>query len=189
MMDKIIDLIISWVQRNLKKPRFYAVLAGLLIVLVLIFPYIDANYFFYNRIEKRVSVMQSLSEIDMGKVAAFPALQEEYDAIISDIENQRERSIFGAGSSQPYSNDVQLFKFLSGGAIAWIITLCVPFMDTFKDRKTKFLAFLLLALFGGVLGWVGYIVPTLFNPWINYLGYPILQLIALIALTIKPKQG
>ena len=30
-----------------------------------------------------------------------------------------------------------LFKFLSGGALAWIITLCVPFMNTFKDKKTK----------------------------------------------------
>ena len=51
------------------------------------------------------------------------------------------------------------------------------------------LAFLLLVLFGGILGGVGYIIPTLFNPWINYIGYPVLQLIALIALAIKPKQG
>ena len=58
-----------------------------------------------------------------------------------------------------------------------------------QDNKTKVLAFLLLVLFGGILGGVGYIIPTLFNPWINYIGYPVLQLIALIALAIKPKQG
>ncbi|MDD3231088.1 MAG: hypothetical protein PHE09_18020, partial [Oscillospiraceae bacterium] len=71
----------------------------------------------------------------------------------------------------------------------WIIALCVPFMNTFEDQKTKVFAFLLLALFGGVLGWIGYIIPTIFNPWINYIGYPVLQLIALIALAVKPNQG
>lgn len=58
-----------------------------------------------------------------------------------------------------------------------------------QDLLQMILAFLLLVLFGGILGGVGYIIPTLFNPWINYIGYPVLQLIALIALAIKPKQG
>lgn len=145
--------------------------------------------FFYNRIEKRVSILQSLSEIDMEKVSQYPALQEEYDAVISEIEKQRELSISGAFSSEQTTNNVPLFKFLSGGALAWIVTLCVPFMNTFKDKKIKVLALLLLALFGGILGWIGYIMPTIFNPYTNYIGYPLLQLIALIALAIKPKQG
>lgn len=115
-------------------------------------------------------------------------MQEEYDAVISEIEKQRELSISGAFSSEQTTNNVPLFKFLSGGALAWIIALCVPFMNTFKDKKTKVLALLLLALFGGILGWIGYIMPTIFNPWSNYIGYPLLQLIALIALAIKPKQ-
>lgn len=184
-MDKAIELIVSWIQKNLKNPKLYVVFAVLLIVTAIVFPYIDANFFFYNRIEKRVSILQSLSEIDMEKVSQYPALQEEYDAIISEIEKQRELSI----SSVQTTNNVPLFKFLSGGALAWIIALCVPLMNTFKDNKTKVLAFLLLVLFGGILGGVGYIIPTLFNPWINYIGYPVLQLIALIALAIKPKQG
>lgn len=81
-----------------------------------------------------------------------------------------------------------MFKFLSGGAFAWLITLCVPFMNTFENKKMKVLAFLLLALFGGILGAIGYIIPIIFNPWVNYIGYPILQLIILIALIAKPKQ-
>ena len=188
-MDKAIELIVSWIQKNLKNPKLYAALAVLIIVIAIVFPYIDANFFFYNRIEKRVSILQSLSEIDMKKVSQYPALQEEYDAVISEIEKQRDLSISGVFSSEQTTNNVPLFKFLSGGALAWIIALCVPFMNTFKDKKTKVLALLLLALFGGILGWIGYIMPTIFNPWINYIGYPLLQLIALIALAINPKQG
>lgn len=188
-MDKVIELIVSWIQKNLRNPRLYAALAVLTIVIALVFPYVDANFFFYSRIEKRVSILQSLSEIDMKKVSQYPAWQEEYDAIILEIEKQRELSISSTVSSTQTRNNSALFKFLTGGALAWIIALCVPFMNTFKDRKTKVLAFLLLALFGGILGWIGYIIPNIFNPWINYVGYPVLQLIILIALVIKPKQG
>ncbi len=187
-MDKAIELIISGIQKNLKNPRLYAALAGLIVIIVLIFPYIDANFFFYSRIEKRINIMQNLSEINMEKVASSAALQEEYNAILLDIEKQRERSVSGITFSKDQSDSVPLLKFLSGGLLAWIITLCVPFMNTFKDKKTQVLAFLLLALFGGALGGIGYIIPTIFNPWINYIGYPTLQLIALIALLVKPKQ-
>lgn len=129
--------------------------------------------------------MQSLSEIDTERISQFPALQEEYDAILSEMENQREWSVSGAISADQRP-DITLFKFLSGGALAWIITLFVPFMNTFKDKKAKVLAFLLVALIGGNLGWIGSIIPTITNVWINYIGYPGLQL---IALTIKPKNN
>lgn len=87
-MDKAIELIVTWVQKNLKNPKLYATLAVLIVVIALVFPYIDANFFFYSRIEKRVGILQNLSEIDMEKVSQHPALQEEYDAIISEIEKQ-----------------------------------------------------------------------------------------------------
>ena len=66
-MDTAIELIVSWIQRNLKNPKLYAVLAVLLIIVAIAFPYIDANFLSYNRIEKRVSILQSLSAIDMEK--------------------------------------------------------------------------------------------------------------------------
>ena len=187
-MDKAIELVVSWIQKNLKNPKFYAVIVALVIIMVLVFPYIDANFFFYNRIEKRIIILQSLSEIDIEKISQSPALQEEYNAILSELGRQREWSVSGAISTDQHP-DITLFKFLSGGALAWIVTLCVPFMNTFKDRKSKVLALLLVALFGGILGGIGSIIPTIVNPWVNYIGYPVLQLIALITLTIKPKNN
>ena len=97
-MDKAIELIVSWIQKNLKNPKLYAIFATVIVVIALVFPYVDANFFFYNRIGKRVDILQSLSEIDMEKVSRSPALQEEYDAIISEIKKQRELSISSAFS-------------------------------------------------------------------------------------------
>ena len=64
-MDKAIELIVSWIQKNLKNPKLYAIFAAVIVVIALVFPYVDANFFFYNRIEKRVNILQSLSEIDV----------------------------------------------------------------------------------------------------------------------------
>ena len=58
-------------------------------------------------------------------------------------------------------------------------------MNTFKDIKTKVAAFFLLAVIGLVLGGVGYILPTIVNPWVNYIGFPALQLVALISISVK----
>lgn len=187
-MDKVIELVISWIRKKLKNPKFYAVIAALVIVVFLIFPYIDANFFFYNRIEKRIDILQGLSEIDIDRISQSSALQEEYDAILSEIGEQREWSVSGAISTDE-NPSIMLLKFLTGGVLAWIVALFVPFMGTFKDKKTKILAFIIVALIGGFFGWIGSIIPTIINPWINYIGYPFLQLIALIALTIKPKNG
>ena len=166
-MDKVIELIVSWIQQNFKNPKLYAIFAAVIVVIALVFPYIDANFFFYNRIEKRVNILHSLSE----------------------IEKQRELSISNVISMEQTTSNIPLFKFLSGGALAWIITLCVPFMNTFKDKKTKVITFFSLALIGGILGGVAYIIPTIFNPWVNYIACPVLQLIILITLAMKSKQG
>ena len=115
-------------------------------------------------------------------------MQDEYNAILSEIEKQREWSISDAISASG-NFTIALFKFLSGGALAWIIAVCVPFMNTFNDKKTKIVAFIFVMLIGGLLGWIGSIVPTIINPWINYIGFPILQLIALISLTMKTKDS
>lgn len=106
-MDKVIEIIISWIQKNLKNPKLYAALAVVITVIILFSPYIDANFFFYNRIEKRVSILQNLSEIDVEQISQSPALQKEYNAIISEITNQRELSISNVIFAEKTTKNVQ----------------------------------------------------------------------------------
>lgn len=79
--DTAIELIVTAIQKNLKNPKLHVALIIFIIIVALVFPYVDANFFFYSRIERRVSILQSLSEIDIEKVNQSPALQEEYNAI------------------------------------------------------------------------------------------------------------
>lgn len=186
-MDKAVELIVIWMQKNFRNPKLYAVLVVLIIVGAYIFPYIDANFLFYNRIEKRVDILRELSEIDLETISKSPALQEEYNAVLSEIANQRKWSIFGANTSGQDENlrNISFYKFVSGGILMWIITILVPFMDTFESRGSKVIAFLICTLVGVILGWIGYMIPTFFNPLINYIGFPSLQLVLLISLVSK----
>ncbi|WP_317328961.1 hypothetical protein [Ruthenibacterium lactatiformans] len=43
-MDKVIELIVSWIQQNFKNPKLYAIFAAVIVVIALVFPYIDANF-------------------------------------------------------------------------------------------------------------------------------------------------
>lgn len=43
-MDKAIELIVSWIQKNLKNPKLYAIFAAVIVVIALVFPYVDANF-------------------------------------------------------------------------------------------------------------------------------------------------
>ncbi|WP_346026725.1 hypothetical protein [Beduinella massiliensis] len=189
-MDKFLEAIISGIEKNLKNPKLYAFIAVVIFVCALVFPYIDANYFFYHRIEKRIRILQSISQFDYEEISQEPLLKKEYDAILVEIDQQRNWSISSAAQNSN-SDDVKtvmLFKFLSGAVLSLLITLCIPFMNTFKDRQTKVIAFFCLLILSSVLGGIGYLIPTFFNPWINYVGWPILQIVFVAGLAMKPKK-
>ncbi len=99
-MDKAIEIIVSWIQKNLKNPKLYVGLVALVFIVALVFPYIDANFFFHNRIERRIDILQSLTQIDLEKISESPVLQEEYNAILSDLKNQSEWVFSGTSGSR-----------------------------------------------------------------------------------------
>ena len=103
-MDKAIEIITSWIQRNFKNPKLYAIFAAVIVVIALIFPYVDANFFYYSRVEKRIDILQSLSEIDMDKVSRHP-----------EIEKQRDLSISSAVAIEQATSNIPLFKFCPVG--------------------------------------------------------------------------
>ncbi len=188
-MDKVIELVVLWIQKNLKNPRLYAALLVVGVALVLVFPYIDANFLFYNRIEKRIDILQSIVQIDPGKLAQNPELQEEYNSILSEMEQQRELSLSSIFSSEQPTVGTSWPKILSGGLLSWGLAVCMIFMGDFKSRAARAVAVILFVLLGIALGYFGARLPIFFNPWVNYIGFPIIQMLFLFAVASKPKKS
>ena len=179
-MEKIIEFILT----NLKNRKLHVVLVLASIIFLVILPYLDANIFYFGRMEKRISILNKITQVDTDALAKNKILEEEYVSILNDIKKQPEKSINNIIIS---NGGNRTGKFISGGLLAWLISLWIPFVKTFKGKGDKFLGFILCVVFGVLLGLISSIIPTIINPWINYVGFNLLLLIILIIAAISKK--
>lgn len=192
---KILELIVELLKRNYKKPKLWFGIIIILIFVILIFPYIDSNTFYYSRIEKRISILEHLTQLDESKINSNPVYQEEYDSILQEIAMQRDRSvnslvtglIEGVNTSLVTGKNQgnKAIKFITGSIWFLIVTICVPFMNTFKKRSDKLVAFIVMIILSVIVGCIFMAIPIIYKPWINYIVIPIAQLIFAVALTTK----
>lgn len=164
------------IRSNLKNPKFYIFLLALAFVFLLLFPYIDANIFYYNRVEKRISILESFAEIDYNTLKENPILEGEYQSILSEISKQKDGSISNIfiTTSTPRTT---MWKFITGAAFMWLMAIICFFikMDNFGE---KFMGFIFFFLIGGVLGLIAQWLPIVFHPVCNYIAIPILEIVA-----------
>lgn len=187
MLEKIFDLIIKYY----KKPRLYIALLGILAIVFVAFPYIDANVFYYNRMEKRTDILTKLVELDYEKVNENPIIADEYNAILFEIEQQKTRSIGGVNynflntiivGDGPYD---RIYKFVSGGVLAWLTCVLVNFIEAYKkNKKDKRIVITVMLAVGAILGFIGMNLPTIYNKWVNLIGWPLLQIIILVLISL-----
>lgn len=54
-----------------------------------------------------------------------------------------------------------------------------------KNLKDKLIVITILSVIGIILGLIGANIPIIHNQWINYIGYPILQMILIIIISLS----
>lgn len=183
MFEKIFDEI----KNNLKNPKLYVCVLSILIVVLLLFPYIDANVFYYNRVNNRVDVLIKVSEIDVEKLQDNDALMKEYNGILSEIEKQSDGSL-GSVFIKETNNTVNIIKFIIGGIFFWILAIACFFIKGFKRFRYRILGFLTMVGFGYLFGLISKSIPTIITPIINYVAFPIILLSIIALLSINNKK-
>lgn len=176
MNEKIFDAI--W--KNLRNPKFYTFLLVLVVVFLILFPYIDANIFYYKRVNNRVDILSKLSEIDVDRIKDSDILMEEYHRILAEVDKQSDGSI-GSVIIRDSSRDILRIKFITGGLVFWILAVICAFIKKFGNVGYKIAAIILLCGIGWLSGQLAKIIPTIITPLVNYIGFPLL-LIVLFAL-------
>lgn len=195
VVANLLELLVRILKRNYKKPRLWFGIVAVLVFIILIFPYIDSNTFYYTRMEKRINILQHLTQLDESKINSNSVYREEYDSILQEIEIQRNRSVNSlitgltggvAASLEAGKNQGnKVLKFISGDIWFLIVTVCVPFMTTFEKRSDKLVAFVVMIILSILVGSVFVAIPIIFRPWINYFIIPIVQLVFAVALITK----
>ena len=192
---RILELIVDFLKRNYKKPKLWFGILGILVFIILIFPYIDSNTFYYTRMEKRISILEHLTQLDETAINSNPVYRQEYESILQEIQLQRERSVnsiatqlFDTVNSSWTTGKNQgnkILKFISGAIWFLIVTICVPFMNTFKKRSDKVVAFIVMIILSTIVGCIFMAIPIIYRAWINYFVIPIAQLVIVIVLVGK----
>lgn len=175
MIEKIFDVVKS----NLKNPRLYIFLLVVMLVFLLLFPYIDANFFYYRRVNNRIDILTKITAIDRVKVQENEILKQEYDNLLTEIEKQTDGSI-GSVFVKETDPRVQQMKFITGGSLIWITAVAVLFSKA-NTKKNRIISFVVLIIVGFLTGGISKIIPTIITPMVNYVGFPLL-IIILVAL-------
>ena len=175
MYEKLYDAVIN----NLKNPRLYIVILLVILVFLLLFPYIDANYFYYHRVNNWIEIVTKMMSIDKDKIRENSVLMKEYENLLVEIEKQYDGSIGNVFVNEK-NPSVQRIKFITGGSLVWLLAIMalVSKGNTFRNR---IITAVVLAVIGCVTGGLSKIIPTIISPIVNYIGFPMV-LIVLLAL-------
>ena len=191
MWEKILD----WFEKIVtgeKRRWFFAFLIVVIIFGVIVFPYIDANFLYYNRIEKRIDNLTNLVNLTDTPLEENEILYEEYLSILEEVKTARENALFGSGKTEDSVTD-RLWKF-AGGASLWVIIAVVLLFSkkkgeqrTLKQRINNFFSAVICLVIGGILGQVFIYIPTIGSPKINFILAPVAEFIVVWLLMESPK--
>lgn len=177
---------------NMNKRKLGVIVIIVFVSILILFPFIDTNFFYANRIKSRIDILQKITELDMDKINQDKNLTKEYESIVKEINESDSNYINKVLNNN--KNDHTIGKFISGGILWWLLGIIVLFFynafnkeDNKKGKNwgTRIAGFILCAIIGGLIGLICSIIPTIFNIWVNYIIIPILVLLLMILLLYK----
>jgi len=177
---------------NMNKRKLGVIVIIVFASILILFPFIDTNFFYANRIKSRIDILQKITELDMDKINQDKNLTKEYESIVKEINESDSNYINKVLNNN--KNDHTIGKFISGGILWWLLGIIVLFFyNAFnkednkkgKNLETRIAGFILCAIIGGLIGLICSIIPTIFNIWVNYIIIPILVLVLMILLLYK----
>ena len=106
---------------------------GIILIVVfvsglILFPFIDTNFFYSNRIKNRIEILQKITELDMDKINQNENLMKEYNSIVKEITESDNNYINKVLDNN--ENDHTIGKFISGGIIWWLLGIIVLFFQS-----------------------------------------------------------
>lgn len=133
------EKILSWFERIVTGENADGFLPAVIVAIILgviVFPYIDANFLYYNRIEKRIDNLTNLVNLTGVPLEENEMLYEEYLSILEEVKTARENALFGSGKAEDSRTD-RMWKF-AGGAFLWVIIAVVLLFSKKKGEQRTF---------------------------------------------------
>ena len=179
--------ILDWVEKiatGEKRRWFFAALIIIMVIGIIVFPYIDANFLYYNRIEKRIDILSNLVSLTDTPLVENEILYKEYLGILEEVETARENALFGSLRAEDTRSE-RIWKF-AGGSLIWVFIAVVFFIFKKKGERRTFKQFInnlasvigcfIVGLFFGLLAMC---IPTIGTAEFNFVLAPIAEMVFL----------
>ena len=103
----------------------------LIIIAIIFYPIIDANFLYFNRTNKRIEIIQKIISIDEQDIKRDKRIEDEYNSILDDMNNQRDNYISNIFQKEN-NKGKNIAKFLAGSWLFILVGIIMPFT---KDKK------------------------------------------------------
>lgn len=164
----------------------------LIIIAIVIYPIIDANFLYYNRANKRIDIIQKIIGIKEEDIKRDKRIEEEYNSILNDMNKQNQNYINNVFVTET-STAKNIAKFISG---AWLFALVGLIMPFSKDKKSgkRFSAnniggAILCFIIAGVIGYICMKIPSIINVGINIVLYQIIVIFLAYTISTSGKKA
>ncbi len=164
--------------------KWSTIIGSIVLIVVSIFSVeVLTGWNHYHNVERRINVLKDLYELSESGLRNDKDLNAIYEEIVSDVTNRKEYQFTFPSISISSFNWSNVVKFL-GGAVLWIALLIAGAMGQFgKERANIILSVITFALFAFGFGYLGVVIPTIYNPVLNCILYPIVLLLIILLLT------
>ena len=164
----------------------------LIIIAIVIYPIIDANFLYYNRANKRIDIIQKVIGIKEEDIKRDKRIEEEYNSILNDMNKQNQNYINNVFVTET-STAKNIAKFISG---AWLFALVGLIMPFSKDKKSgkRFSAnniggAILCFIIAGVIGYICMKIPSIINVGIDIVLYQIIVIFLAYTISTSGKKA
>jgi len=155
-------------------------LATLGLIVFIVFSILTVERFthfnYYYNLSRRVELLSQLNSLAEEGIDQRPELYSIYKETVNELSQIKVLRLSLSIPNLAAIPAVQFYKALSGASI-WLVFLIIAisggFGRTFSDRFKVSMGLTLVTLFFGFLGWI---IPVIINPWVNYIGLPLIQI-------------
>lgn len=189
------ELLSNILGKLINEKKGFKIIAWIFIVLVILaivlYPIIDANFLYYSRTNKRIEIIQKLISIDDNDIKKDKRIEDEYNSILNDMNNQSNNYISNIFQKET-SKKRNIAKFLAGSWLFILVGIILPFTkDKNKGKRftfNNFMASIFCLAIAGLLGFGCVKIPNIINYGINIVLYIIISLFLAYTISTSGKK-
>lgn len=190
------DILNTVFQKLVNEKKGFKLIAWIIIILIILavifYPIIDANFLYYNRTNKRIEIIQKIVNINENDIKRDSRIEEEYNRILNDMNSQSNNYISNIFQKET-NKEKNIAKFISGSWLFIIIGIIMLFtLDKNKGKRFTFNNFMggIVCLgIGAILGFACYKIPNIINFAVNIILYQIILIFLAYTIATSGKKA